>query len=350
MIKLGIFVGLISLICFGFFISSNQNKLLKNQKAFQKAQLEQQSSLKEALRKNGLIGSMNRLLTKAEAELKQNPNRQLSNQTIAQIATLSQSFELGSYNHFELDSLFKKKPSFERGQLFMALFQMDMDASSFEKIKSTVSFEGADLNGVNLSSANLAGTNFYCANFKDANLQNASFQNADLRGGNFSYSNLTNANLQVSNLNRANMSWAEINNAQLMNSDLGGINLSNAKLKKANLSGVQLTSANLKVAVLKEAILIGADIRDSDLSRANLIKANLTDANFKRANLSEATLNAAILLNVELTRVGVFTKNWLELLPSWKVIGFEEIQKKYKIADEAPGNANFELGVIPVEK
>ena len=337
----GIFIGLIGLVGFGIVISK-QNELLKKQTEIQNIQLLQQSELKESIRKSGLVNLMAKLLEKVEIELIQ--NRKLSDETISRITDLSHSFEPEPYIYLETDSLLKKKPSRERGQLLLALCRMNIDSISFEKIKTNVSFAGADLSKSNLSEINLSGANLACTVFREAVLKNSNFEKADLRGADFWAANLNYSNLKKAKLNRSNLSWAEVNNVDLSLADLRDINLQSAKLRNANLLEAKIRTGNLQHAICPNAIFEKVDLKDANLNHANLENANFTNADLRRANLSEAFFKNTILTDALLTEAGIFTNDWIQMLSNWKVVGADSIQKKYKIADKVFGVANFELG------
>ncbi len=334
---------LIGLVFIGLKIHQ-QNELLANQTAQQKAILQQQLELKESIRKSGLVHLMSEILVKVEKELHDNPTRKLSDETIARLSDLSHSFEPQPYIYLETDSLLKKKPSPERGQLLLALSRMKIDSISFKKIKSTVSFAGADLSKTNLSEINLSGANLTCAIFREAILNHSNFEKADLRGTDFWAANLNQANLKNAKLNRANLSWAELNRANLSSTDLRDINLQSAKLRDANFSDSKIRTGNLQHTICSNAVFKKADLKDAKLNHANIENANFTNADLRRANLSEAFLKNVNFTDALLTEAGVFTNDWIQILPNWKVVGADSIQKKYKIADKVFGVANFELG------
>ena len=303
------------------FLIFKQNELSKSQTQYQNKRVEQREELLASIRTSSLVFLMRNILDKVDDELKNNPKRTLSDETIARIAALSYSFK--PYRYLEGDSLSEKKYSPERGQLLLALSKMNIDSSSFDKIKSKAPFSSADLREADLIKANLRGADLRKANLNDADLRWANLNEADLRGANLRGANLRKANLRGADLNGTDMRWADLNGADLKRADLNGADLTSAKLRKADLSGSDFKWADLNGALLNEANLAGVDLSGTDLRRANLNKANLS--------------------GVELFKVAVEEENWLEKLNEWRVTGAKEIQERYKIVDDITGRSKYRL-------
>ena len=379
------------------FLVVKQSELFEAQRQYQNKSLEQQSALIESIRRSNLVHLMGNVLDKVDDELKHNSNRTLSSATIARIAALSHSFK--PYYYVEGDSLSNKKLSPERGQLLLALIVMDIDSSSFDRIKFKTSFAGADLSGANLWKANLSRANLREANLNGADLRRANLNEADLRGVDLWGANLNQASLRGTNLKRADLRWANLNEVDLKGANLNGAALAYAKLKKADLKGIFLTCADLQGALLNEANLLGinlkwtilkkailkkailkkanlrrtnfngadlsgadlsetdlsgADLIGTDLSKANLSGADLFGVDFTKANLSEVILRNTIFNKTDLIEANlneakltkaiiVEEKSWLEKLNKWQVIDAKVIQEKYKMVKDTLKQSNYRL-------
>jgi uncharacterized protein YjbI with pentapeptide repeats len=309
------------------FLIYKQNESFKSQTKYQRTRIAQQSELIASTRRSGLVLLMNNLLNRIDDELNDNPKRNLSDETIARIAGLSNSFK--PYTYVEIDSLSDKKLSPERGQLLLALSNMNIDTGSLIKIMFQTSFSGADLRDADLSGADLRGADLRGADLQDANLKGANLKEADLRASNLWGANLREANLTRADLKRADLRWAVLNGANLRRANLNGADLSSAKLRKADLGEAIVQWANLSGVLLNEASLVGTSLGRTNLERANLSNANLSEANLRSTNLSEANLTGA-----ELVGAFVSEENWLILLNELFVTGAKEIHEKYKIVDD----------------
>ena len=339
-----IWISILVFIVLGGSISNiliyQKNKLIK----YQNILIEQKSAQIESERNSSLVHLMGNILDKVDDELTNNPQRILSDETIARIAALSYSFK--PYSYFVGDSLSEKKYSPERGQLLLALSKMNIDSSSFDKIKLKASFSEADLRGADLNKADLRWANLNKANLKDADLRGANLNNTDLRSANLWGADLRKADLRKADLKRANLSWADMNGTDLRMASLDGADMTSTKVRKANLTGADLKFAKLNGAFFNESNLTGADLNGTNLTRANLSKINLSETNLIYVNLSEADLNEADLSNVKLNKAVVKEENWLEKLNEWQVTGAKEIQDSYKVVKEKPGELNYLLEKI----
>ena len=332
---IGIPLCLLMLWAFGTWIS-NCRALSKAQTAPQQAASEQRAELLIAAKNHKLIVLMAHMLEKVDDELKDNPTRTLSEATIGRIAALSNACEPSRY--MVGDSLSREKLSLERGQLFLSLAIMDIDSSSFDKVKAKASFAEADLRNADLRGTNLSGANLQGANLSTANLSEADLREVDLRKANLWGTNLVRADLRKADLKRANAAWADLNGADLRAAVLDGADLRSAKLKKADLRLAKVFMANLSGAFFIEANLAGADLFWTDFTRTNFSKANMIDVNLRRTNLTEANFS-----EVELTNTSVEEKDWLQKLTEWRVTGATEIQATYKMIPDTTGRSKFQL-------
>ena len=106
------------------------------------------------------------------------------------------------------------------------------------KLISSFSFYGMQLNYAHLYNANLND-----ANLSDANLSDADLRNAYLSNTNLHHANLSNADLRNTNLHHANLSDANLSNAYLSNTNLRNAYLSNTNLRNTNLRNTNLRNA-----------------------------------------------------------------------------------------------------------
>lgn len=332
-----------------------QNEFFKIQTQRQNEKIAEQSTMMETTRKSNLIVLMNNLYDDIKDELKNQPERTLSDETIARIVALNFSFK--PYRSIEGDSLSEKKLSPERGQLLLLLATLKMDTSSFNEIKRQTSFFRADLEGANLKGADLSGVDLREANLEDAILSEANLSQADLRHAYLVRSNLKKANLNKGNLESANMKWADLSGANLKEANLNVVDLTSARLTRADLRKATMTYSELSGAFLNEAKLGGSEIRGNNFANANLSGAVLNNAVMRVTNLSNAILNDANLEGADLTGSVVEEENWLEKLENWQIKGAQQIQEKYDIGlDESGVFYIYEAGFgkrgmyIPVDR
>lgn len=334
----------LSLIVVGGFASSflffQQTKFSKIHAEQQHKKLAEQFELEATTRKSNSLILMNNLFDKIEEDLKSHPKRMLSDEMIERIATLNYSFE--PYQYFDGEKFSEKKWSRERGQLLLSLAKMKIDTSSFNQIKSKVSFLGADLRKVDLAGADLSNTDLREANFDHANLVGANFHKANLEKASMQKANLSEAKLNETNLKNSTLQWTEFQAAELAGVFLNGANLSNAKLRKVDLIGADLRWANLS-----NVFLTGANLSNANLLETNLSQTNLEQANFTEANLITTVFNGANLTGANLTEANLLAakveEDWLEKLDKWQVIGAKEIQASYKIGEDALPQYQYKL-------
>ena len=155
--------------------------------------IKQQSALLESVNNSSYVLLTGNIFNKIDDELKENPSKALSDETISRIVVLSNA--LKPYPSLEGDTLSANKLSPGRGLLLSTLAKMKLDSGSFAKIKMLATFAGADLSGVDLRGANLRKADLRGANFKEADLRSV-----DLRGAAMNEANLWAANLRKANL------------------------------------------------------------------------------------------------------------------------------------------------------
>jgi uncharacterized protein YjbI with pentapeptide repeats len=323
-----------------------RNNLIQTQIEYQSKLIEQKTELIEANRKRGLVQMMSSLLEKVDSEVNVNPNRELSDETISRLASLSYSFESDSYDYLKLDSLSENGYSLERGQLLMALTQIPMSDNSFNKIKRKVSFAGADLAGADLKGLNLNWVDLRNANLKDADLSKAQLNESVLSGAYLWGSKLRKTQLNSATLKRVDLRWADLTEVTMNEAVLNGSDMSNAKMEKSSLIGAQIQWANLSGASLIDANLECADLFGAVLKMAKLDRINLSDAPMSLADLSYASLIGANLSGARLRLISVSKVDWLDHLIEWEINGAKEIIENYRIEKSPREKDKYVLELI----
>lgn len=307
-----------------------ENALFKSRMVYDKMRLDQQSELIESMRIGQMVVLMNNVLEKVDDEVKNNPDRTLTTETIARISALSHAFR--PYRMFDGDSLSDRKYSPERGQLLLALTKMNLDSTTFYRIKLGTTFSGAYLVGANLHGADLSEVDLAEANLRDANLSVAILKKANLRDANLWGADLNNANMQGIILKRAKMPWSNLYAADLTGADLAGADLSSSMLNHAKLKNAEMRFINLHAASIQETDLSAAFIVGGDLSQANLSMSLLSGATLRSANLVEANLE-----NAELSQVVVLEQDWPSRLSTLHVTGARSILENYSTIVDPTG-------------
>lgn len=323
------------------YLILKQSQYYKSQIQYQNKQIAQQSALMEATRNSNLTVLMDNLFDQIDEELKEHPQRRLSEKTIERIAALNYSFQ--PYRYLKGDSLSEKKLSPERGQLLVLLASLNMDSSSFNAIKRQNSFLGADLEGADLSEIDLSGIDLREAHLKDAVLTRANLNRADLKKANLWGSHLKEASMVEADLQNANLSWANLMDAELRGAMLNGVKMTSAKLANADLRKASVMYANLSDTFLNEADLTEVDISFTGLKNANLSHANLQNAIMKTTDLSYAILDHTNMEGVNLRWAVIGEKNWFEKLEKWQVKGAKTIQQGYDLIPDTGGLGHYRL-------
>ncbi|MEM9918363.1 MAG: pentapeptide repeat-containing protein [Bacteroidota bacterium] len=312
-----------------------QSAALEAQDAYQNQRLEQEAALIASADRGHFLLLMRNLLTKVDRELQEGTEGRLQEKTIARIAALS--YSLKPYAYVVQGGVAAQKLSPERGQLLLALVNMEIDSSVFAQIKFRTTFAGADLRRADLRATDLSGVNLEGADLVEADLRNSNLEGANLKAANLWGANLRNAKLNRAEAKNAVLSWAEMHAADLRNIDLSGADLTSTKLRKANLNGSKLKFVQMDGAFLNNANLVGAD-----LMWANLRRANLSDANLRKASLKWTTFKETNLYGVTVGQA-----DWMAQLKKWRVKGVSEVETQYQLVEHAAGLANYKL--VPLE-
>lgn len=315
----------ITAIVTSIFFYFNNTKLQK-QIADEREMMQSMSEIIEKAGSGQLAPIMHTVLEEIHAALQSPTYNGLNDTLISKLATLSYSFT--PYPYFEGDSISVRKISPERGQLLIALFLLDIDSVSFQKIKSHVSFSGANLNGANLQGVNLSGADLRGAHFKEANLTGANLNGADISDALLYAAKLDSTSMISTNLKRADMRWCTCNFAAMQMADLNGAQMENAQFMHANLYGASVQYANASGAIFYKGNLLKADLMGTQM-----IKTNFADANMEYTNLRLVTPQDAIWNNTLLHKATV-DSTWMQKMETWQLIGKEEIIQKYQLVND----------------
>ena len=326
---IGLILGALVAGIISFLIFRKQKELLHSLTQQQQEQIEQQARVIESFRQSNYASLMSNVLNKVDEDLKSNPDRTLSDETIGRIAALSYSFR--SHAIGGGDSTALHQPSPERGQLLLMLSKMNIDTGSLNKIMMQASFANAVLIDADLEGAYLSGVDLRRADLKNANLQGAMLNNADLSFANLWGAKLNKAILNRTDFKRADLQWTELNRSELNHASLNGADLTSAQLRESDLFGASMIWANATGALLNGANLDSMELIGTNFTRANLGDSKVRDATLLRTNLTETILAGTDFSRSELNRVVVAEENWLNLLNEWHVTGAIEIKSKYKI-------------------
>ncbi|MEO1263809.1 MAG: pentapeptide repeat-containing protein [Bacteroidota bacterium] len=320
------------------------DEAIRMQTTFHEKELTQQFELAESIRGGNWVFLLSKLLEQVEAEIKMDPARKLSEESISRIAALS--YSLTPYRYPVGDSLSAKSYSPERGQLLLALSKMNIDSASFDKIKRTVSFEKVNLQNADLREADLSGVNLSESNLSGADLRGINLFGCDLSETNLWGANLTEANLDSANLYRADLSWADLSRAKLNKAYMNSVNLTSAKLKGASLIG-----ADLSLSTCIGTFFNSANLNDASLFWANLAKSNFQNADLSRSNLIsavliETTFNEAILKETNMINAIVDRENWIEYLSGWNVREADSLGTVLKVEYDKNKGKKFSIKKI----
>ena len=260
----------------------------------------------------------------------------ISEYTIDRLGAISKLLKPRRIFDRNSDSLKLLSP--ERGLLLLNLVHMNIDSSSFMKIKQRVTFEAAGLESADLSSLDLSCINLSRADLSHCQLIKSNFHHANLEGANFEKSELTKSCFNGANLTRANMNWVNASPADFIGAVLDGASLKNFRAVASNLNNSSVKWANVYNSQFDHAQCVKVDFKGSDLSRTNFEEANLKGANLVRVILKEAHLG-----NSELDRVRVKGNNWFISCYENNVSGISDIEDHYNLVADSGSNSKFLL-------
>lgn len=292
-----------------------------------------------AAQQAGLLGN---LLDLVDADLKDDPHRILTHETIDRIAAFC--YGARPYLTIEGDSLGQGPFSPERGQLLLALARMNLDSATWLAVKRKASFAAAYL-----PEAELAGADLSHADLRNACLRDARLKRANLSNSNLQYATLHGANLEESKADSVMLKHADLRWSSLIRADLRGANLDGAQVASANLDGARLADASIQWAnatgaLLRRADLTRANISGIDLAQAQLDSAVLDSASLINARLLGTRLPGASLADADLERVIVLEADWYDLLRRWNVKGVDDLPRRYTMLDGKPkGKTGYRL-------
>jgi len=333
-----------------------QSKLLRKQTKIKNEIIRKQARLIQETKKGSNIYLLSNVLNEISEDLKTNPQRKLSVNSISSIKDVSHALE--PFQYLDGDSISDRKFSPGRGQLLVALKNLKINPTSFAKLRSITTFSFADLQKANLRKINLRKADFRKSYFKEANLKRADLDSIDLRDAVLWGANLQEADLKFADLQRADFSWSNLNGASLSYSNLNDIIMKSARLKKADMS-----YANARVGNFDGALFVGANLYKTDLAGTSLVKASFTNANLREtklkycdlsyadlsyadlrnSNLVAVNLTDAIMVGTQLDGLLVDDKDWFGKLEAWKVVGVNEIKTKYQVVQDENQPSSFKV-------
>ena len=306
------------------FLIYKENKTIESTTQKQNKKIREQSELFASSRKSSMTILLNDILDKMSNDLKNNGNGKLSDKTIANIVQAF-NYSFTPYRYWQGDSLSKKKLSPEKGQLILALCRMNIDSISFNKIKLSANFSGADLSNQDLHGVDLSNTDLSDADLSGADLNGARLSGVDLKNANLFGVKANNSNFFKADMRRVILCWAVMNEARLDSVNMNGADLSNGQFRNAEMNGIRVRAAKLDGALLIEASLTGSELVDAGLTKTNMTRADLTGAYFFGANFKDA-----IMVDAELEFASV-EKDWFERLSKWNISEAKKFLSKYKI-------------------
>lgn len=273
-----VLIVLLAISCIYFFVRLriNEDKLTQSNSALLNA-TDQASNNTQLDKVNLVLGLVQKLdsvkLKKAESPL--------AHQLLSEIISLGNSLKIDK----EWDPQRKtyQELSIARGMLLLALCNANLDSISFMKIKSSVSFAGADLRNseftnIDLSEIDLRGTNFENSRLVNCNLSYSNFEQCTLL-----HCTLKSCNFFHASIKSTNMSWSSLEKINFISSYADSVNFSNSTLD----------SLVFKYATLIEANISNSKILNCDFSYAHLKGTNFTMSKVNNCKLLNATINHA---------------------------------------------------------
>lgn len=288
------------IISFILIFFTVRNLQLTDNRAVKQANLDELEANKFIIKQNASLDKQSaELISRITQEAASSPSRTLSKESIAQIASLSNSYK--PYRKADADSITSLQ-SPERGFLLKNIMDLNLDESTQLAINKSADYSYAILENIDWKNKNLSHANLKGAQMKDAiltgsNLSEATLEEADLWGVHLSKSNLDNSNFL-----RANLSWSKLDSASLINANFGSAIIHNSRMRSSNLTDANFTSAQLNTSLLN----------NSNLTRTNLFGANLSDGVLENCNLTETSFRRTILTRCNATKAN-FDNAFLQL-------------------------------------
>lgn len=220
------------------------------------------------------------LVQKFDSVKSVHPESPLVNQLLSQIIALGNSLKI----HKEWDPQRKtyQELSSARGLLLQVLCNAHLDSINFMKIKSCVSFAGADLRNTVFTNIDLTGI--------------------DLRSANFENSRLENCDISYSNLEHCSLIHCTIQSCKFIHASLKYSNIGWSKLTKTVFTSSYVDTVNLKASTLDSVIFKYATLIEANLSRSNLLYCDFSDAHLKGTDFTQSVLNYCKIFNATINR------------------------------------------------
>lgn len=192
---------------------------------------------------------------------------------------------------------------FEKGVLFHALIHLNLDSLSFAKIKSNISFSGADLSNSKLQDKDLSGLDLSYANLKNAKLDYSKFDFTNFKGANLENASLNYCSMKDCKMMSTNLSWALLNSVNLENSRIDSSDLTSTSIFNSNLKKVFITHSHLLNTILIGSDLglttiISSKIYNSNLAKTNLLGSNILNSDFSNVKFDSTMVNEKFIDNL----------------------------------------------------
>lgn len=263
------------------------------------------------------------LINQLANELSNKEVRSLSDSSIKRIKSLSNS--LTPFYYYNGDSLSSVKLSPGRGQLLLALSNLNIESRSFLRIIDETNFsysllENIDFSGLMLNNITLEGSHIQSCSFKGIILKKANLKSSTINDCDFTYSNIQDSDFSISQIKESDFS-----NSLLLEVDFNGIDGNYSVFHNSILRNSSFQWSNLIGSDFSKCDLDGADFWGSNLSRANLSNSNLNNSRLLESNLSQSNL-----INTKLNNVAV-SRAWIERSNVSNAIGFKEIENDYSV-------------------
>lgn len=239
----------------GYYFDHKNNQLVDTQNDI----IFQQSNIADAERKGSLAILFEDLFKKIESEIQQSKDNSLSQELIAQIATLSNSLRPYKYSLIKDDPLKNYSFSAEKGHLLSVLSLTEINPKSLNDIYRKGNWKNCDLNGSNLQGAylshiDLSNSNLTETIFSDAIMNGVILNNCVIEKTKFIETELKSARFN-SYIYGANFDEAELISANFQNSKIDSSNFSRAYLDSTDFSEVELTKSYFIDCDLENSII-----------------------------------------------------------------------------------------------
>lgn len=311
---------ILAISCFNLY---QMNRELAEEVEDCRRQVKESQLKMDSLEQSRWMTLMQDVLMQAEKEAG-NSDGSLSDKTLNRIAAAN--LQLKPFGHVDSAG---GALSPQRGQLLLALLNMELDDTTWTKLKQRVSFECADLRNASLEGADLSNAKLSGAHFSKANLDQANLSRADLSYALLDGVKGEGVDFFGSNLKRARMEWSELKNANFTEANLDGVNAGNANWTGARLDSASMQWVHFEHLFCQSCSSSGTNATGADFTAANFSRSVMTDIYWKQSKLEDLLLDGAQVDSSFFDRV--------ELFPG--VTGLENVRARYELKSDTLTNA-----------